>query len=374
MAKSSEVSRKVLGPLAEDTDSNSRFVREQIRALADNGFMGLTFPTEYGGLGHGALAYAESTVELAKACASTAMVYVMHVCGSMIIAEKGSEEQKKKYLPALAKDGKIATLAFSERGSGAHFYTPVSRVTRDEEGFTLNCEKSFVTSAGEADVYMVSTGASRAESLFDSDIFIVEKGQDCITVQGPWRGMGMRGNSSAPMSFRDCRVPLENLVGEERDGFQIILQVVLPWFHIGLAAVSVGLAEAAIDLSVKHAINRRYDHTGQNLASIPSIQGHIGDMGTQTRTARIFLENTARSFESKDPTVLQDLLELRVFATQAALDVTQSAMRVCGGSAFAKHLPIERLLRDSYAGSIMAPTVDVLREVVGRVTLGLNPF
>jgi len=359
---------------AADVDRKRRFPRESLRSLADAGLWGLTVPAELGGLGAGMADFAGAVEQVARVCGSTGMVYVMHVCGAMSIAGAGSAEQKKRWLPGIASGKTLATLAFSEPGSGSHFYYPISKAVAAGDGWRLTAEKSFATSAGEADLYVVSTGSAEGNAPAESDLFLVPAGAAGLSVHGRWEGMGFNGNCSAPMSFSNVAVGAGDRLGAAKSGMGTMLGVILPWFQMGVAAVNLGLARGAMDLAIGHVKGRKYDFSGSRLADISSVQHAVAEMSMAVESARAFLMQTAAAVDAGRPDVLPAVLQVKAVATRAALEVTATAMRVCGGAAFARQLPVERFFRDAQAGAVMAPTTDVLKEFVGKALLGIPLF
>lgn len=375
-ALAKKVAAEALAARAEQTDAERRFPRENIDALAQVGLLALILPPEQGGLGAGPVAFAQVTEELAQACGSTAMVYVMHICGTACLLARQTPFVAAECLPYVAQGRALATLAFSEFGSGAHFYAPVSQVVQNNGHYTLNCDKSFVTSAGEADLYIVSSRSAAATSPMESDLFVVTREQARARAElgAAWMGMGLNGNASSSMKFRGCTIPASQMLGKPGDGLSLMLEVVLPVFSIGVASVNVGLAEAALQGSIQHATSRRYEHTGRSLAEIETIQHLIAEMKLSIDRTRAFLQTTAQMVEGKDPNAMLPVLEVKAAACETALEVTSKAMRVCGGAAYSKRVPVERYFRDSQAGNVMAPTTDILKGFIGKAILGLPLF
>src|SRR2546425_8835309 len=221
---------------------------------------GLLFPLEYGGAGAGIPEMSEILERMAEACPSTAMVVLMHYCGTAVIAARGSATLKQSLLPAIARGEHLATLAFSEAGSGGHFYMPVSEVRRNGHGLRLTARKSFVTSAGEADSYVVSTRKAGASGPTDLDLYLVAKGTQGFAVGKPFEGLGLAGNASAPMKLEDVELEEVRRLGSEGSGFQTMMEVVLPHFQVGVAAVSLGIATAAFQAASAHVVARKYEH------------------------------------------------------------------------------------------------------------------
>jgi alkylation response protein AidB-like acyl-CoA dehydrogenase len=239
----------------------------------------------------------------------------------------------------------------------------------------LNCDKSFVTSAGYADYYVVSSLAVDAKGPTDSTLYLVEKNAPGLECGTAWNGIGLRGNSSGPMSIRECHVTAEARLTDEGGGFQSMMQTVLPWFQIGSAAVSVGIAEAATAATVAHASSARFEHLNESLASsVPGIRAKLAQMRIAIDSARGYLDQTLSRIEKGAPDAMLFVLGVKAAAAEMALRVTDEAMRVCGGAAFSRNMPIERNFRDARAASIMAPTTDMLYDFMGKAIAGLPLF
>lgn len=372
----SSVGEEVLRSHAEEVDRERSFPRRNIDALAQAGLMALTVPAEYAGLGRGPVVFTRVAEELARSCASTAMVYVMHVSGTACLLARPTPMIVERFIRPVAEGRSLATLAFSEFGSGAHFYAPVSQVAKRNAHFVLNCDKSFVTSAGEANTYIVSTRSAGATSPMESDLLVVTREQAAAggQVGEKWAGMGMNGNASSPMKFSNCDVPADQLLGKEGEGLSLMLETVLPIFSLGVAAVNLGIAEAALQASVSHACSRQYQHSGTSLAEIETIQHVLAEMKLSIDRSRALVYDTARMVEEGDPEATLPVLEVKAAACETALEVTSRAMRVCGGAAYSKRTPVERFFRDSQAGNIMAPTTDILKGFIGKALVGLPLF
>jgi alkylation response protein AidB-like acyl-CoA dehydrogenase len=308
-------------------------------------------------------------------CGSTAMVYLMHVSAAMAIAA-ASPSGHPDLVRRLADGTALATLAFSETGSRSHFWAPVSQAELAGDDIKLAARKSFVTSAGNADVYVVSTltPPQLAEPTpTTSDIYVVPADQPGVSVAGTWRGLGLRGNASAPMTFELTRA-VEDRLGAAGSGFQLMLETVMPWFNLGNAAVSLGLSQAAVDAATAHASGAKLQHLGESLAQLPTIRAQLARMSLDLAATRAYIQTTARSLAAPDDATMLHVLGVKALANDAALRITDSAMRVCGGAAFADHLQLERFFRDARAGHVMAPTADVLYDFYGKAITGLPLF
>ena len=375
LAANQQVSSKVLGPAADAIDQNRLFPRENLKALGQAGLMGLLIPAEYGGAGAGLAEMSQAVETQAQYCSSTAMIMLMHYCGIAVIVAKGSEALKQQVLPAAARGEHLSTLAFSESGSGAHFYAPVSEVSKNGSGKHLTASKSFVTSAGEADSYVVSARKAHAAGPLESDLYLVPKTAAGFIKRGRFEGLGLCGNASAPMSLDSVRLDDAALLGPEGTGFQTMMEVALPHFQIGAASVSVGIATAAFQAASAHVTARKYEHAGgAALATIPRIQFLAAEMAIELAAARAYLKETIRKATTGDPTAMLDVLGVKAKCAEAATAVLSRAMTLAGGWAFGRRGGLERMFRDAQAAGVMAPTSDVLKDFIGKACLGLPLF
>ncbi|GAB7146405.1 Rv1679 family acyl-CoA dehydrogenase [Mycobacterium riyadhense] len=356
---------------AERVDTDGAFPAEAVDALRRSGLLGLVLPSDIGGMGAGPVEFTEVVAQLSAACGSTAMIYLMHVAAA-VTAAAAPPGGLPDLLADMASGKQLGTLAFSERGSRSHFWAPVSTSSVDGDEVVVQADKSWVTSAGFADVYVVSAGSANG-AAGDVDLYAVPAHTTGLRVSGTFTGMGLRGNASAPMSV-DIRVPASYRLGAIGGGFAAMMETVLPWFNLGNAAVSLGLATAATGAAVKHVATARLEHLGGSLAELPTIRAQIARMGTALAAQKAYLTLAANSVSSPDDTTLANVLGVKASANDAALTITESAMRVCGGAAFSKQLPIERAFRDARAGSVMAPTADALYDFYGRALTGLPLF
>jgi alkylation response protein AidB-like acyl-CoA dehydrogenase len=354
-------------------DRDSTFPRESLSTLGEQGFLGLTVPVAFGGLGEGISVMAASLDEVARRCPSTAMVYLMHLCG--VACYVAASDQAAPQLVAAARGRHLSTLAFSERGSRSHFWAPVSRATSMSEGsgsVRLNADKSFVTAAGEADGYVVSTLDAAGSQPLQSTLYLVLRDDAGVSVAGAWSGLGMRGNASAPMTFADVEVSAARALTAPGKGLDMMLGVVLPAFQVGTAAVALGIAEAAVQATQLHLTTTRLEHLGTSLAELPVLRARLAQMRIETDRARAHLVGVLDSIEKPGPTTQLLVLEAKAAATEAAVTVTDLAMRTCGGAAFGGALGLERLFRDARAAIVMAPTSDQAYDFIGRALCGLE--
>lgn len=375
LSKAREIAERVLAPAARQNDKEGRFSTEAVDALGKAGLLGLALPAEFGGTGLGPRTFAAVTATLAEADASVAMVYLMHFCATATIAAARPGTGVAQILREIASGGHLSTLAFSESGSRSHFWAPVSRARRNGTGVRITAKKSWVTSAGCAQSYVVSSLAPEGAGPTDSTLYLIPAGAPGLSVEGSWDGLGLRANASAPMTLDDCEVPYEFQLTNDAVGFQAMLDVVLPQFNLGTAAVALGLCRAAVAATAAHLKSARFEHLGQSLGeSLPTLRAQIAMMQIETDGLSVRVDDLVEHLERPRDTTLLRVLETKAAAGDTAIGVTSTAMRVCGGAAFSKRMIIERLFRDAHAGAVMAPTGDVLREFIARALLGMPLF
>jgi alkylation response protein AidB-like acyl-CoA dehydrogenase len=373
VADAAAVADAEIGPHAATVDRDAAFPHQSISALGNRGLLGLTIPAAYGGLGHGLRTMAATLDTVAQRCSSTAMVYLMHLCGVACYA--AAADNTEPLLREAASGRHLSTLAFSEKGSRSHFWAPVSRAsTNGGAAVRVSAAKSFVTSAGHADGYVVSTLAAGATTPFESTIYLVRGDDAGVSVSGAWRGLGMRGNASAPMTLDHVALGPERALSAPGKGLDLMLGVVLPAFQVGTAAVAIGIAEAAVQSTIRHVTQSRLEHMNSSLADLPTLRAEIARMRIETDRARAHLGAVLDSLENPGPATQLMVLEAKAAATEAAVAVTDLAMRSCGGAAFGGAHGIERMFRDARAPIVMAPTSDQAYDFIGRALCGMEVF
>jgi alkylation response protein AidB-like acyl-CoA dehydrogenase len=368
------VASATLARHADDVDQRARWPAEGMQALAETGLLGLTVPTDFGGAAQGPGVFAGVTRILAERCASTAMIYLMHVCATQVLVAAREFGQRETVLKSIAAGRHLSTLAFSEKGSRSHFWQPISQAVVAGDARRLTAEKSFATSAGHADSYIVSTRSAGRTEPIATTLYYVPRNATGFSVRGPWTGMGLRGNASAPMQLENVTALDSDRVSAEGDGFATMMQVVLPWFQLGSAAVSVGIMRSATAATRQHLLNSRFEHLGQPLAALPNLRIRLAQMQITVDAQQAFLDHVAGLLERPGPATMLGVLESKAAAAAAALQVTDLAMQTCGGAAFSRQLPIERNLRDARAAWVMAPTTDALHDFIGKALLDMPLF
>ena len=358
---------EVVKPNAGIIDASAAYPRAAIDALGQAGILGLTVAESVGGGGLGLRQAAGVVQRLSGACGSTAMVVLMHYAGTVVIENHGDDETRN----AIGRGQHLTTLAFSENGSRSHFWAPRGSATATEadESVRLDANKSWVTSAGEADSYVWSSRPLASDGPMT--LWLVPRDAPGLTTAGQFDGLGLRGNRSTPMSASGTIVSRETMLGEDGKGLDLALSEVLPWFLVMSAAFSVGLMEVVVSETGQHLRKTRLEHLDQSLAEQPLARVDHARMRVRADEARALLNDALDAIERGSDDGMLRVLEVKLAAGEAAIAVTDLAMKVCGGSAFRKELGIERLFRDARAARVMAPTSDALLDFIGRTINGL---
>ena len=365
-----KVIEDIIAPAATEIDATGKYPRAGMEALGKAGLLGLISAVEVGGMGQGHRAAALAVELVAMKCASSAMVLCMHYAGTAVIEAHGPREVRE----AIAEGRHITTLAFSEAGSRSHFWAPISTATSVDGNGTvrLDAKKSWATSAGVADSYVWSSRPLATEGA--STIWLLPADADGLRITAPFNGMGMRGNNSSPVLAEGVVISKGMMLGPDGGGFDVMMGTVLPYFQLMNAACSIGIMEAATTNTAAHVASTNLEHLGNSLADLPTIRAYVARMRIKTDMARSLLLDTLNALESGREDTMLRVLEVKAAAGEAATEVTDLAMRVCGGAAFRKEVGVERNFRDARAATVMAPTTDVLYDFIGKAVCGLPLF
>jgi alkylation response protein AidB-like acyl-CoA dehydrogenase len=345
------------------------FPTHTLTALREAGLLGLVSSTDVGGKGQGLAEAARVVERLARECASTAMVTCMHYCAAAVLEQHGPVDVRK----AIAAGKHLTTLAFSELGSRSQFWAPVSTATPDGSDVLLTAKKSFITSSHNADSYVWSSKPAAGSEL--STLWLVPRTTAGLRhAEAQFDGIGLRGNDSSPVSAEGVRIPQSARLGADGAGFGIMMGIVLPWFNVLSAAVSVGIMEAAVSKTAAHAAGTQFQHAGTAIADLPTVRAYIARMRITADYGKLLLADTLAAIGANRPDATLRVLESKAATGESAAEVTDLAMRVCGGAAFRKDIAVERVFRDARASLVMGPTVDVLYDFIGKAVCGLPLF
>ena len=357
-----------LAPVVAELDEKGQVNLEALRELGSLGYLGMTVPEEYGGSALGAVAYAGSMVELSKADAGTAVaVSVQNSLVNDAIAHFGTEKQKKEYLPKLAGGEWIGCFSLTEAGAGSDPASMVATAVRDGGDYVLNGTKNFTTSGAIADAIIVFVRYDPQPGGRGLSAFLLTKDAAGFQVGKHENKMGIRTSSTTEMVFSDCRLPAEALLGEEGKGLKIALST-LDGGRIGIAAQAIGIAEAALDESVRYAKER--EQFGKPIAELEGIQFMLADMATDVELAKTMLFKVAWLKDSGHKRFTKEAAMLKLFASEMAHRVCHKAVQIHGGYGFMKEYKVERLYRDQRITEIYEGTSEIQRVVIARNILG----
>ena len=363
-----EFAENEVKPLAAEIDEEERFPMETVEKMAKLGMMGIYFPKQYGGAGGDVLSYAMCVEELAKVCGTTAVIVSAHtsLCAAPIF-ENGTEEQKMKYLPDLCSGKKIGAFGLTEPGAGTDAQGQQTTAVLDESGenYILNGSKCFITNGNVADTFVVFAMTDKSKGNHGISAFIVEKGFPGFSTGKHEKKMGIRGSSTCDLIFEDCIVPKENLLGKEGKGFKIAMQT-LDGGRIGIAAQALGLGEGAVNEAIKYTQERV--QFGRRLSQFQNTQFQLADMHTRMQAAQYLVYSAAmkKAEHAKNPKVSysMDAAMAKLFAAEAASDVTRRAVQLFGGYGYTREYPVERMMRDAKITEIYEGTSEVQRMVI----------
>mgnify|MGYP000822104946 CR=1 FL=1 len=364
-----EFAENEVKPLAEEIDEEERFPMETVEKMAKLGMMGIYFPKEYGGAGGDVLSYAMCVEELAKVCGTTAVIVSAHtsLCAAPIF-ENGTEEQKKKYLPDLCSGRKIGAFGLTEPGAGTDAQGQQTTAVLDESGenYILNGSKCFITNGNVADTFVVFAMTDKSKGNHGISAFIVEKDFPGFSTGKHEKKMGIRGSSTCDLIFEDCIVPKENLLGKEGDGFKIAMST-LDGGRIGIAAQALGIAQGAFEQALSYSKERI--QFGKPIAAQQSIAFKLADMATKLRCARFLIYSAAELKEQHAPYGMESAMA-KMYASDIALEVTNDALQIHGGSGFLKGMEVERAYRDAKITTIYEGTNEIQRVVIASHLVG----
>jgi len=378
-----ELCEKEMRANAKRSDDEIEFPRRNLELLGEHGFLSLTVPEEFGGLGENHVAYSMTCETIARyGCASTAMCYVMHIGAVNAIMLRATDALVDKYIRPL-NSGKLGTLSYSDPETGSHFWYPISSGAERVNGnFKVKKKASWTTSAGFADFYVVQTTSPDFKGYDDLSVFVVDSG-DIESRPSTWDALGLRGNQSGPLEVPGAEISSDQIVGPVGDGATSNDESVDPWFLIGSSSVWNGLALGAIDIAKRHTTRKRHVDVGLRVADYPTIQDYVGEALMDTNASRLFVFSVAQALDNETDNNTRKLepgelargnylhwvWQIKFIAAKNTAHVVDKMLHSCGGSAYKRDMELERYLRDAKAGWVMGPTNEVLRQFVGKSVL-----
>ncbi|HEX9654040.1 MAG TPA: acyl-CoA dehydrogenase [bacterium] len=358
-----EFAKKEIEPLAAEIDESGQFPMANIKKMAELGLLGIPFPEEYGGAGMDTISLALAIEEIAKACGSTCLTVAAHtsLCATPIYLF-GSEEQKKKYLVPLAKGETLGSFCLTEPGSGSDAGAAKTTAVLQGDNYVLNGSKAYVTNGGVADTFVVFAKTAPEKGVNGISAFIVEKDFDGFVIGKKEDKLGVRASDTRVIAIDNCRVPKGNLLGKENEGFKQAL-ITLDGGRIGIGAMAVGLAQAAMEKAAAYSKER--EAFGQPIAEFQAIRWMLADMATEIYAARLMVHEVALMRDQKKP-YTKEAAMAKLFASETAMRVTKNAIQIFGGYGFCKDYPVERYWRDAKLTVIGEGTSEILRLVISR--------
>ena len=351
-------------PTAAERDEEERFDREIFDKMAELGLTGIPWPAEYGGIGSDYVSYVLAVEELSRVCASTGVTLSAHISlASWPIYTYGSEEQKKNFLNRLATGEALGAYALSEPGAGSDVASMKMTATKDGDDYILNGNKVWITNGEVGDIYVVFAKTDPEARHRGISAFIVEKGTEGFSFGKKERKLGIRSSPTTELIFENCRIPKENLLGEEGEGFKIAMTT-LDGGRNGIAAQALGIAQGALDASIEYAKER--EQFGKPIAHNQGISFKLADMATEIEAARL-LTYQAAWLESKGKPYGKQSAMSKLFAGDVAMKVTTEAVQIFGGYGYTKDYPVERYMRDAKITQIYEGTNEIQRLVIGRM-------
>ncbi|MDR4982140.1 acyl-CoA dehydrogenase [Bacillus cereus] len=359
-----DFAKNEVAPTAAERDEEERFDRALFDQMAELGLTGIPWPEEYGGIGSDYLAYVIAIEELSRVCASTGVTLSAHTSlAGWPIFKFGTEEQKQKFLRPMAEGKKIGAYGLTEPSSGSDAGGMKTTAKLDGDHYVLNGSKIFITNGGIADIYVVFALTDPESKQRGTSAFIVESDTPGFSVGKKESKLGIRSSPTTEIMFEDCRIPVENLLGEEGQGFKVAMQT-LDGGRNGIAAQAVGIAQGALDASVEYA--RERNQFGKPIAAQQGIGFKLADMATDVEAARL-LTYQAAWLESEGLPYGKESAMSKVFAGDTAMKVTTEAVQVFGGYGYTKDYPVERYMRDAKITQIYEGTQEIQRLVISRM-------
>jgi butyryl-CoA dehydrogenase len=348
-------------PIASETDETEIFPEETVNKMRKYGLLGMTVPIQYGGAGADELSYAIAVAELSRYCATTGVILSAHNSLSCWpILAYGNEYQKEKFLKPLATGEVLGAFALTESNAGTDAGAQQTTAVLDGDHYIINGSKIFITNGSKAGIYIIFAMTDRSAKTRGISAFIIEKGTPGFFIGKIERKMGIRGSATAELIFEDMRIPKENLLGKEGQGFKIAMQT-LDGGRIGIAAQALGIAEGALDETIKYIKQR--EQFGRPISQFQAVQFNIAEMATKVEASRLLVHKAANAKQQNVPYSNYAAMA-KLFAAEAAMEVTTKAVQLHGGYGYTKDYPVERMMRDAKITEIYEGTSEVQKMVI----------
>ena len=356
-----EFAEKEVKPIAAEVDETERFPEETVRKMAKLGIMGIPVPAQYGGAGGDNMLYTMAVEELSRVCATTGVIVSAHtsLCCAPIM-ENGTEEQKMKYLPKLASGEWIGAFGLTEPNAGTDASAQQTMAVKEGDHYVLNGTKIFITNASHADVFIIMAMTDKSKGTRGISAFIVEKDFPGFSIGKKEKKLGIRGSATCELIMENCIVPAENLLGAEGKGFGIAMKT-LDGGRIGIASQALGIAQGAMDETVKYVMERK--QFGKPIGKFQNTQFQLADLETKIQASRLLVRKAAFKKDKKQP-YSADAAMAKLFAAETAMEMTTKAVQFHGGYGYTREYPVERMMRDAKITEIYEGTSEVQRMVI----------
>ncbi|MDP6685372.1 MAG: acyl-CoA dehydrogenase family protein [Candidatus Omnitrophota bacterium] len=356
-----QVAKDKISPVAAEYDVEGKFPWDIVKIMADSDLFGIYIEEKYGGTGGGCMDLVLATEELSKACGGISLALAATALGTYPIILFGNDEQKKKYLPDIAKGKRLAAFALTEAGAGSDAAAISTTATKKGDHYILNGTKQWITNGGEAEIYTVVASVDRSKGARGAATFIVEKGTPGFEFGKKEDKMGIRASATRELVFTDCKIPKENILGKEGLGF-IVAMKTFDQSRPGVASQALGIAQGALDLTVKYLKERK--QFGKSITSFQGVQFMLADMATEIEASRALIYATARMIDAGCKKVAKDSAIAKLFASDMAMKVTTDCVQLFGGYGYMRDYPIEKYMRDAKITQIYEGTNQIQRAVI----------
>lgn len=359
---SRQITDEKIRPVALEYDKTGQFPHEIVKVMAQSDLFGVYIPEEYGGMGGGITEVCIATEEFSKGCAGIALAYAASALGAYPLLLFGSDEQKKKYLPAIASGEKLAAFGLTEPSAGSDASAMQTTAELKGDHYVLNGMKHFITSGGEAEIYTIIAMTNKAKGARGASLFIVEKGTPGFEFGKKEDKMGIRASSTRELVFTDCKIPKENLIAKEGMGF-IAAMKTFDMSRPGIGAQALGIAQGALDHALAYAKQRK--QFGKAISTFQGIQWMLADMATETEAARALVYASAREIDAGKKNVGGNSAMAKMYASDVAMKVATDAVQIFGGYGYMKEYPVEKYMRDAKITQIYEGTNQIQRNIIG---------
>ncbi|MBU1344877.1 MAG: acyl-CoA dehydrogenase family protein [Proteobacteria bacterium] len=364
-----KIAKEQIVPQASECDRKGTFPWEAIRAIGEVELPALVISEKEGGMGEGRGLFASVVQELAKVCASTALIYTSHVVLAKAIEISGSDDLKKEWLPYLSRCKALGAVAVHEQTAGSNAGAISTRAIKDGDAYIVNGSKFFITSGGEATAYLVLVRTDPEKGLDGMSTLLIVKNTPGLSFGQAEEKMGLRSTASREMFLNDCRVPAKNLIGAEGEGLKVIGQSLIGWGFYGAAAISSGIAKASLDKAVRHARERTI--AGQPIGVHQGVQFLISDMILGCETIEAYLNTCAAAADAIPSTMALNGFKAKLYASEVAIEVANKAIQVMGGHGYCQDYSVERFFRDARGLTLHFKTSEWLKQDIAKAALKL---